>query len=67
VGLVKALSRWFGRGGSKASEDEAALLHRCRGDHELANRLIGYELARRPSASRASASKAALERWQRER
>jgi hypothetical protein len=56
--------KWFG---SRPSRAEQQLLVRCRGDAEMIERLIGYEISRRPFLSRAAASEAALERWQRDR
>jgi len=56
--------KWFNRGPSRP---EQQLLHRCFGDAEQTERLIRYELARRPRLSRADASRSALERWARDR
>lgn len=56
--------KFFAKGPSHA---EQQLSLRCRGDSELIERLISYELSRRPFLSRAAASQAALERWQRDR
>ena len=61
--LGEALRKWFRRGPSRV---ERQLLLRCRGDSEQTERLIGYELTRRPQLSRAAASHAALERWSRD-
>lgn len=60
--MLDALVRWF-RGTSVA---EKRLLHRCGGDSAQLERLIGYELQRRPGWSRAKAAQAALERWNRD-
>jgi hypothetical protein len=62
---LKLFSRWFRGGGSTAAEER--LVHRCRGDRELAERLINRELARRPGLSRARASETAVDRWNSER
>ena len=59
------LQRWFG--GPRRGADEARLLHRCRGDAALMERLIAHERERRPDISRATAAKSAMERWNRER
>jgi hypothetical protein len=56
--------RWFGPRSSKA---EKQLLQRCFGDTGQVERLIAYEMARRPQLSRDGASKAALDRWARDR
>ena len=62
--LSQVFTRWFRRG---PGAEERRLLHRCRGDRELTERLIAHELARRPGLSRAAASGSALERWNRDR
>jgi len=61
---LSRLKQWFARRPSRA---EKQLLHRCRGDADQSERLIGHELARRPQLSRAAASQAALDRWSRDR
>jgi hypothetical protein len=58
---VKLFARWFG---PRTSQAERQLLKRCFGDTEQMERLISLELARR-SQSRAQASQAALDRWDR--
>jgi hypothetical protein len=63
MGLVGAFKKWF----SRRSRAEKQLVHRCVGDGAQAERLIAYELQRRPGLSRAAASRAALERWTRDR
>lgn len=68
-------SRWFRRASNdsnvsevpNASSAEDRLVHRCRGDRELANRLVHRELAQRPGLSRARAAEVALDRWNHER
>ncbi len=65
MGLRKLFSGWFGGTGSTAAEDR--LVDRCRGDRELAERLINRELTRRPGLSRAKASESAVDRWNHER
>jgi hypothetical protein len=65
--LPAVISRWFGNRPHRPSREEDRLLHRCKGDHELKERLIGAELARRPGMSRAAASMSAVQRWERER
>jgi len=62
--LAGVFRKWFSKGTSHA---ERQLLQRCRGDVSQTERLIGYELARRPHLSRTAASEAALERWTRDR
>ena len=62
--LAGVFQRWFSSGPSPA---ERQLIERCRGDVDQTERLIGYELARRPHLSRTAASEAALERWTRDR
>jgi hypothetical protein len=62
--LAGVFRKWFA---SRPSQAEQQLLRRCLGDATQAERLIGYELARRPHLSRSSASEAALERWTRDR
>lgn len=57
--------RWFS--GTRRGGDESRLLHRCHGDAELMERLIAHEQARRPEASRASAARSAIDRWNRDR
>jgi hypothetical protein len=64
VRLVKVLKRWFAR---RPSAAEKQLLHRCFGDAVELDRLIAYELGRRPQLSRSQAAQAALERWTRDR
>jgi len=56
-------SSWFKR----PSASERRLLARCGGDAAQMERLIDFELARRPSLSRAAASESALDRWARGR
>jgi len=60
---LEILRKWFSSGPSKA---ERHLLRRCLGDLEKVERLIAYEVERRPHPSRASAAKAALRRWARD-
>jgi hypothetical protein len=62
--LVAMFRGWFGRGPSQA---EKQLLRRCHGDATQTERLIRHEVARQPQLSRAAASKAALDRWARDR
>lgn len=62
--LAALIRTWFARSPSRA---EKQLLRRCHGDADQTERLIRHELARRPQLSRAAASQAALERWQRDR
>jgi len=61
---VSLFSKWFSRGPSTA---ERKLLSRCMGDAAQTERLIGFELKRRPQLSRAAASQAALDRWSHDR
>jgi len=72
MGWVDAIRRWFaGAGGRQSprapSRAENELLHLCRGDAEKVERLIDYEHTQQPSLSRAAASRAAVERWARDR
>lgn len=60
----KLFAKWFG---NRPSQHEQRLLHKCRGDHDLAERLITAELARRPGLTRAAASERACDRWANER
>ena len=60
---LSALTSWFRR----PSAAEKALLRRCAGDKAQMERLIQHELARKPDLSRKTASRCALERWQRQR
>jgi hypothetical protein len=62
--LPGVFAKWFARGPSSA---EKQLLVRCRGDATQTERLISYEITRRPHLSRAAASEAALDRWSRDR
>jgi len=62
-----ALTRWFKNRSAAGSAAQERLLHRCRGDRELAERLIAQELVRRPNLSRAAAADSALDRWAHER
>lgn len=62
--LAGVFRKWFSKGPSQA---ERQLILRCRGDVSQTERLIAYELARRPHLSRTAASEAALERWSRDR
>ena len=62
--LAGVFGKWFSKGPSQA---ERQLVQRCRGDLSQAERLIAYELSRRPHLSRPAASEAALERWARDR
>ena len=62
--LREAFGKWFKLGPSRA---EQQLLHRCRGDAEQTERLIRHEVSRRPQLTRAAASRAALDRWSRDR
>ena len=64
MNLAGAFRAWFSTGPSRA---EKQLLARCRGDAAQTERLISYELGKRPQLSRAAASKAALDRWSRDR
>jgi hypothetical protein len=64
VNITGAFSKLFSPGASAA---EKQLLQRCRGDAGQLERLINLELSRRPTLSRADASKAALDRWSRDR
>ena len=64
--LPAVIARWFGPR-DRPSREEDRLLHRCKGDRELTERLIAAELARRPGMSRAAASMSAVQRWERER
>ncbi len=62
---LKLFPRLFRGGRPSAAEDR--LVHRCRGDRALAERLINRELAHRPGLSLARASDLALDRWNHER
>ena len=62
--LPGVFRKWFSKGPSQA---ERQLLVRCHGDASQTQRLIDYELSRRPHLSRTAASEAALERWSRDR
>jgi hypothetical protein len=62
--LPGVFGKWFA---PRPSAAEKQLLARCRGDAAQIERLIGYELSRRPYLSRAAASEAALDRWTRDR
>ena len=62
--LAGVFRKWFSKGPSEA---ERKLILRCRGDVMQSERLIGYELSRRPHLSRTAASEAALDRWSRDR
>ena len=62
--MFGALTRWFRK---RASASERVLVGRCRGDGELANRLIAHEIERDPRLSRGAASQRAVERWDRDR
>jgi hypothetical protein len=62
--LPGVLRKWFAARSSKA---EKQLLARCRGDAAQIERLIAFEQSRRPQLSRAAASEAALDRWNRDR
>jgi hypothetical protein len=64
VKLPKAISNWFR---TRPSANEKLLLQRCAGDEAQMERLIRYELARRPQLSRSLASESALDRWNRDR
>ncbi len=57
------LLSWFKKGPS-ASERE--LLGRCRGDREMLERLIRFEVSRRPNLTRAAAAASAVDRWKHE-
>jgi len=62
--LAGVFRKWFS---NRPSQAERQLLQRCRGDALQTERLIKYELSRRPHLSRTAASEAALDRWSRER
>ncbi|MDB4961979.1 MAG: hypothetical protein JWP01_1978 [Myxococcales bacterium] len=62
--LLQRFTRWFRPRPSRAEQER---LRRCRGDEAQMERLLGHELTRRPSQSRAAAAEAAVERWQRDR
>lgn len=57
----------FLRGGADGGEDlEKELYRLCRGDREMMNRLISYELDRGPGRSRKAAIKAAINSYKRD-
>jgi hypothetical protein len=56
-----SVRRRLGKLGLGADVD-ADLLHACRGDQQMASRLIEYELKRRPDLSRPGAALMALSR-----
>ena len=62
--LPSVIAGWFR---NRRSASEKQLLDRCWGDQEQMERLIRYELGRRPGLSRAQASDSALDRWNRQR
>ena len=62
--LPGVFTKWFA---NRPSHAEKQLLVRCHGDAAQTERLIGYELSRRPYLSRAAASEAALDRWTHDR
>ena len=64
MGWIQAFKRWLS---DRPSPAEKQLLHRCFGDTAQMERLIAHEQARRPLLSRAAASRAALDRWARDR
>ncbi len=59
---MNLFAKWFRR----TSADERVLLQRCRGDAAQMERLIGYELTRRPQLTRARAAASAVDRLRRD-
>lgn len=62
--IPSMIAGWFRKG---PSASERRLLQRCTGDQAKMERLIAYELQRRPELSRAQAAEHAMDRWNRDR
>lgn len=60
------IARAFGAGGSGGGAHAQRLVHLCRGDRGMAERLIAFELARAPAIDRREASRRAVERYLRD-